>query len=73
MTDKPAHTPYEQIPQTMRDVLDTVYTPAGVEIWWNAKQRWFAGMTPRDLWRTVRGREQVRQVVDSLGSGQVAT
>lgn len=69
MTDKPAHTPYAQIPQTMRDVLDTTYTLEGVEVWWNARQRWFSGMTARDLWRTVRGRERVREVVSAIEDG----
>lgn len=64
---------YADIPQTMRDLLDEVYKPDGVVRWWNSPNRLLDGLRPSGLWTTVEGRKRVREVVESLGPGQVAT
>lgn len=61
--------PYEEIPQTMRDSLDELYTRKGVVIWWNHPHQMLGKEIPRDLWETACGRERVRQLIDLLESG----
>ncbi len=64
--------PYGDIPQTMRDLLDEVYHPKGVEIWWNARTTWLGGASPRAMWTVPEGRKQVQQVVEMLVAGSFA-
>jgi hypothetical protein len=61
--------PYAEIPQTMRDLLDEVYTPEGVEIYWNSRNRWLHGLSASEEWKTVSGRERVQQAVEHLTGG----
>lgn len=35
-TPDPDHVPYAEIPEPARKTLDEMYTPRGVEIWWNS-------------------------------------
>jgi hypothetical protein len=60
---------YADIPQTMRDLLDDVYAKAGVESWWNARQKPFDGRTAAEEWLSVEGRERVQRWVEYLTGG----
>lgn len=60
---------YDNIPLHIRNHLDDLYTPEGVEVWWNARNAWLNSEIPRDLWETPQGRNRVWQLVEILESG----
>lgn len=63
-------TPGSGVPLELREILEKVYTPEGVEVWWrggNLLLNWFA---PREVWRSRK--DEVMALAESL-LGQVAT
>ena len=61
--------PYARIPQTMRDLLDEVLYPDGVEMWWNARHKPLDGWRPATLWQDAEGRQRVIRWSDTRPSG----
>lgn len=49
--------------------LAEVYTPEGVDIWLNSRNRMLDNERPVDLLRTPEGEERVLQLVESLAHG----
>lgn len=60
---------YDDVPLQVRVLLDEVYTARGVEVWFNARNRWLRGERARDVWITVEGRREVLGVVQRLVDG----
>jgi len=63
-------TPYVEIPPAMRDLLDEIYDPEGVELWWNGRHTTFDNRTPAEEW-TEGGdrRDRVSRWVEYLTGG----
>lgn len=64
---------YDNIPQTMRDLLDELYEPEGVEIWWNSRSTLLDQYSAAQMWQNdPEGRRKVQMIVDMLVSGSYA-
>jgi hypothetical protein len=58
------------IPDIVRRPLSEVYTDEGCDIWWNGRNRWFNGRTPREMWQTSEAdQELVMEALDFLAGG----
>lgn len=66
--DNVRHVHYEDIPLPMRIALSEVYSPDGVEHWWNAKNASLEGETAAAWWYAGR-RKDVEMVVDLIVQG----
>lgn len=66
------HIGYNDIPESMRDLLDELYQPEGVEIWWNSASTLLDQYSAAQLWSSELGRQKVQMVIDMLVSGSYA-
>lgn len=61
--------PYMDIPREVRDVLDDVYLPEGVEIWWNARNSMLGGRRPAEA---PEAAGDVLRIANMLADGNFA-
>lgn len=57
---------HKSIPDELREILDGVYTPEGVQVWWTHRHN-FLGQAPCDAW--AERKDEVLQVAQMLRDG----
>ena len=65
------HETYDEIPDSLRVLLDEIWWPDGAEMWWNSPIRLLDGEIPRDLAKSPEGVTQIDSLLNAIAEGVI--